>query len=110
MLDVGLLPLTPLWLDLSSRRIRQAIGAGFNDACDAVAEAISHILQPPASALVLGAVVQKARDREVVVAAIFQYRRGDRQKVGDVGRGRSFPELSSMHLRCVNEGAFKTVG
>jgi hypothetical protein len=56
---------------LAFRRIGKTIRAGFDDPRYALAEPVPNIIQPRLAALIFNAIVQKRRNGEVFVAAVF---------------------------------------
>jgi hypothetical protein len=56
---------------LAFRRIGETIRAGFHDPRYVLAEAVPNITQPRLAALIFNAIVQKRRNGEVFVAAVF---------------------------------------
>jgi hypothetical protein len=59
--------------------------------------------------LILDAVVQKRRNGEVLVAAVFENSRSDGQEMGNVGRRGPFADLSSMYMGGIKKSAVEPI-
>jgi hypothetical protein len=91
-------------LALPFSRIGETIRAGFHDPRHTLAEPVA------IAALIFNAIVQKCRNGEVFVAAIFENRRGDREQMGDVRCRGPLPGLSPVNMGRIEESAIKPIG
>ena len=110
MCEVIFLPILPVRLSFALPRIGETVGAGLDDARDALAETIADVSEPRFAALIFDAVVQEGSYREVLVPAIFKNGRGNGKKMRDIGCRCALAYLTAVDVCCLEECAIESVG
>jgi hypothetical protein len=75
---------------------RVGVGAAFDDASDAIAEAVAELGEHRFAPAVFDNVVKQGRDGLIFIASGFEDERGDGHEVGDVGDARFLAGLGGM--------------
>ena len=99
--QIGFLPGTPGCLN---RLIAgQGVRAGRHQISDAVTKALPDISQPGYASLVLGGVVEERSDDLLLVAAVLEHERRDREEVAHIRDRETLADLGAVHRQSVGE-------